>query len=216
VAETHAHGHGLVAHQFEDLAQQKEADSLGMWLFLATEVLFFGALFTAYATYRYLYPAGFTEGSHHLNVPLGTFNTGVLLCSSLSVALAVHAAEQGHRRRLVILLLLTIFFGTAFLGVKAYEYYVDYHEGLIPAFNWTQTGEHAHEQELFFSLYFIMTGIHALHMIIGLAIWAVLTFMAWRGWFTPEKHIPVELVGLYWHFVDIVWVFLFPMLYLIR
>ena len=211
-----AHGHdGLVAHQFEDIKQQREADSLGMWIFLATEVLFFGGLFTAYAVYRFLHPAGWAEGSEDLNVLLGTINTAVLLCSSLSVALAVHAAQTGNRRQLMLLLGLTIVFGTTFLGIKAYEYYVDYQEGLIPGLRWTQTGEEADELKLFFSLYFTMTGIHALHMIIGLAIFAWLLFMAWRGWLTGGKYMPVELVGLYWHFVDIVWVFLFPMLYLI-
>jgi cytochrome c oxidase subunit III len=210
-----AHGHGLVAHQFDTIEQQREADSLGMWLFLATEVMFFGALFTALAIYRFLYPVGFTEGSHHLNVPLGGVNTGVLLCSSLTVALAVHAAQHGHRRRLVILLLLTMVFGLAFLGIKAYEWYVDFEEGLVPGLNFTQTGEHAREIALFFTFYFTMTGLHALHMVIGIAVWTVITLMAWRGMFTSEKYMPVEITGLYWHFVDLVWVFLYPMLYLV-
>ena len=214
MAEARAH-HGPVAHQFEDIVQQREADTLGMWLFLASEVLFFGALFTAYATYRFLYPEAFAEGSHHLNVVYGTINTAVLLCSSLSVALAVHAAQNGNRRRLVTLLLLTMLFGVVFLGIKAVEWYVDYEEGLIPGIRWTQEGEGANQLQLFFSLYFIMTGLHAIHMIIGIGVWAVITFMAWRGRITREKHMPVEITGLYWHFVDIVWVFLFPLLYLI-
>ena len=214
MAEAGAH-HGPVAHQFEDIVQQREADTLGMWLFLASEVLFFGALFTAYATYRFLYPEAFAEGSHHLNAVYGTINTAVLLCSSLSVALAVHAAQNGNRRRLVTLLLLTMLFGVVFLGIKAVEWYVDYEEGLIPGIRWTQEGEGANQLQLFFSLYFIMTGLHAIHMIIGIGVWAVITFMAWRGWITHEKYMPVEITGLYWHFVDIVWVFLFPLLYLI-
>ena len=211
VAGHHAH----VAHQFDTLEQQHEADTLGMCIFLATEVMFFGGLFTAYATYRYLFQEAYVEASHHLNVTYGTINTAVLLCSSLSVALSVHAAQMERRRRLILLLLVTMALGTVFLGIKAVEYYTDYQEGLIPGINWTQTGEHAHQQELFFVLYFTMTGIHALHMIIGLGVFAVMAFMAWRGWFTAERHMPVELAGLYWHFVDIVWVFLFPLLYLI-
>ena len=207
--------HGLVAHQFNDLEQQHEADTLGMWLFLATEVLFFGALFTVYATYRYLYPEAWAEGSHHLNDWLGGINTAVLLCSSLSVALSVHAAQTGQQRRLVLLLLVTIVLGLAFLGIKAVEWYTDYEEGLIPGVRWTQTGEGANHVMLFFVLYFSMTGLHALHMIIGIGVFAVIAYLAWRGAFTPVKHMPIELSGLYWHFVDIVWVFLFPLLYLI-
>ena len=211
-----AAGHNpLVAHQFEDLEQQHEADSIGMWLFLATEVMFFATLFLCYATYRYLFPHGYSEASHHLNTTLGTINTAVLLCSSLSVALAVHAAQTNNRRQLILLLLLTIVFGLIFLGIKAVEYTTDYHEGLIPGLRWTYEGERAREVQLFFVLYFTMTGIHAIHMIIGLGVFAVLAFMAWRGRINADKYMPVELSGLYWHFVDIVWVFLFPMLYLI-
>jgi cytochrome c oxidase subunit 3 len=186
-----------------------------MWIFLATEVLFFGVLFTAYATFRMLYPGSFTEASHHLNQTLGAINTAVLLCSSLSVALSVHAAQTGNRKRLTALLLLTVVLGTVFLGIKAYEYYVDYHEGLIPGLNFTFASPEAPYVELFFFMYFVMTGIHAFHMIIGLVLFLVLAFFAWRGRYTPEKHMPVELCGLYWHFVDVVWVFLFPLLYLI-
>lgn len=211
----HGAHHGDHAHQFETLEQQHQADSLGMWLFLAQEVLFFGGLFAAYATYRFLYPEAFLEASHHLNVTLGAINTAVLLCSSLSVAMSVHAAQTENRRLLVALLLLTMVFGIIFLGIKAVEYTTDWHEGLIPGLRWTQTGEHAQQVQLFFVLYFVMTGLHAIHMIIGLAIFAVLAFMAWRGRFTSRHHVPIELTGLYWHFVDIVWVFLFPLLYLI-
>lgn len=212
----HAAGqHELVAHQFDDLDQQHKADSLGMWVFLATEVLFFGVLFTAYAIYRMLYPAAWAEASHHLNQPLGALNTAVLLCSSLSVVLAVHAAQTGHRKRLVTFLLLTVVLGAIFLGIKAYEYYVDYLEGLIPGRLFTYESQDAAHVELFFLMYFTMTGIHAFHMIIGLGLFTVLAFFAWRRRYTPEKHMPIELCGLYWHFVDVVWVFLFPLLYLI-
>lgn len=211
-----SHGHdGLVAHQFEELEQQHEADTLGMWLFLATEVLIFAALIASYSVYRYTFPTAWMEGSHHLNVWLGTLNTGILLCSSLSVAFAVHAAQHGQQRRRTMLLVLTIIFGLAFLGVKAIEYTVDYHEGLMPVFNWTQTGADSQQLQLFFVFYFIMTGVHAVHMILGLGVFAGLAYRSSRGHFRVGKHMPIELAGLYWHFIDIVWVFLFPLLYLI-
>ena len=216
------HGHGPVAHQFDTLEQQHESDRIGMWTFLVTEVLFFSALFCVYAVYRWMYPQGWIAGSTHLNIPIGTINTAVLLCSSLSVAFAVRAAEMGNKRLLVIMLILTMLFGLAFLGIKGYEWYVDYEEGLIPGLNWTYFEEHgeefageARQTQLFFVLYFTMTGIHALHMIIGLGVFSWLLFMAIRGKLTNGWFMPVELTGLYWHFVDIVWVFLFPMMYLI-
>jgi cytochrome c oxidase subunit III len=219
---SHDEYHGPVAHQFDTLEQQHEADRIGMWTFLATEVLFFSALFCVYAVYRWMFPEGWASGASHLNVPLGTFNTAVLLCSSLSVAFAVRAAEMGNKRMLILMLVLTMIFGLAFLGVKAYEYYYDYEEGLIPGLRWTyfeEHGEHfegeARQVQLFFVLYFTMTGIHALHMIIGLGVFATLLVMAIRDKFSNGYFMPVELTGLYWHFVDIVWVFLFPMMYLI-
>ncbi len=221
-AAAHDDHHGPVAHQFDTLEQQHEADRIGMWTFLATEVLFFSALFCIYAVYRFLYPEGWLAGSHHLNVPIGTINTAVLLCSSLSVAFAVRAAEMGKQRMLIIMLILTMLFGLAFLGIKAYEWYVDYHEGLVPALNWTYYDHHpeefageARQVQLFFVLYFTMTGIHALHMIIGLGVFTTLLVLAIQGKLTNGHFMPVELTGLYWHFVDIVWVFLFPMMYLI-
>ncbi|MBA3944985.1 MAG: cytochrome c oxidase subunit 3 family protein [Herpetosiphonaceae bacterium] len=205
----------IVAHQFDDLAQQREADHLGMWLFLVTEVMFFGVLFTAYTLYRATSPHAFAAASRHLNVTLGTINTAVLLCSSLSMAFAVHAAEQGHRRRLMQCLLLTAGLGLLFLGIKAVEYYEEYREQLVPALNFTTGEPHADKIQLFFVLYFTMTGLHALHLTIGIGLVTLLLILAWRGRLTDEHHIPVDLIGLYWHFVDIVWVFVYPLLYLI-
>ncbi|MCB0110256.1 MAG: cytochrome c oxidase subunit 3 family protein [Caldilineaceae bacterium] len=203
-----------LGHHFTDLAQQREANTLGMWAFLATEVLFFGGLFTAYLVYRSAYPEVFAAGSEHLKMALGAINTGVLLTSSLTVALAVHAATQRARNRLLLFMALTVVLGLLFLGIKGFEYYQEYQENLVPTINFTWEGNNAPQAMLFFVLYFFMTLLHALHMIIGISVLLVMIFWAWRGWY-EEDDMPVERFGLYWHFVDIVWVFLFPLLYLI-
>jgi len=200
-------------HHFDDPAQQTHAATLGMWAFLATEVLFFGGLFTAYAVYRSSYPGAFAEASRHLDVTLGTINTGVLIGSSLTMALAVWAAQTGRRRDQVLYLVLTILLGSVFLGIKVVEYGHKFHEHLVPGPHFSGS-EPAHAQ-IFFSLYFVMTGMHALHMVIGIVLLAILAVRAGRGRFSPVYYSPVEVTGLYWHFVDIVWIFLFPMLYLI-
>jgi cytochrome c oxidase subunit 3 len=203
-------------HQFESVEQQLETSRLGMWAFLVTEVLFFGGLFTAYTVYRMLYPQAFTEASHHLDYIIGAFNTAVLISSSMTMALAVHAAQIGNRRRLVVFLALTILLGSVFLGVKVVEYHEKFVHHLVPGPHFHFEGPHGREAQLFFSLYFAMTGMHAVHMIIGIAMLGTLLVMSARGRFTPEYNTPVELAGLYWHFVDIVWIYLFPLLYLIR
>jgi cytochrome c oxidase subunit III len=204
-----------VAHQFDSSEQQQEASMLGMWVFLATEVLFFGAMFLGYAVYRTLYHQAFAEASAHLDVELGSFNTAVLLCSSLSMAIAVRAAQTGSRKGLSVFLGITIVLGLTFLGVKFYEYYHKFEEGLVPGLNFKWTGDNPGGADIFYLFYFIMTGMHALHMIIGVCLMAGLILLARRGRFTPAYYSPVELSGLYWHFVDIVWVFLFPLLYLV-
>jgi cytochrome c oxidase subunit 3 len=211
---SHTH-HGALAHQFETLEQQREVASLGMWLFLVTEVLFFGGLFLVYSVYRGWYPAAFAAASHELIVWAGTLNTVVLITSSLTMALAVHAAETGNRRALILLLLATMALGCVFLGVKAYEYRTEYLEHHVPGFGFEFEKPYFLQAQIFFSLYFVMTGLHALHMIIGLGIMSVMVWLSWRGRFTPEYYNPIEVSGLYWHFVDIVWIFLFPLLYLI-
>jgi cytochrome c oxidase subunit 3 len=203
------------AHQFDDLEQQHESDSLGMWAFLATEVMFFGGLFMAYTAYRYSYPEAFAVGSQHLDELLGGINTAVLLTSSLTMALAVHAAQTGRRRAIALFLLATAILGALFLGIKGFEYYGEYQEGLVPALNFSYAEADAPKVQMFFVLYFLMTSLHALHMTIGICAILVQVVMALRGRFPPEHATPVELLGLYWHFVDIVWVFLFPLLYLI-
>ena len=205
-----------VAQQFDDYEQQQEASTLGMWVFLATEILFFGALFLGYTVYRGMYPAVYGEASRRLDIVFGTINTGVLLCSSLTMAMAVHEAQRGKRRMLILFLILTMVLGAAFLGIKFYEYYQKYQESLIPGPGFVWDGSDATHASLFFIFYFVMTGMHALHMIIGIGLMATLIVLALRGKFNAIYYAPVELGGLYWHFVDIVWVFLFPLLYLVE
>lgn len=221
MAATHsAEAHdGLVAHHFEDIEQQRESATLGMWLFLAQEVMFFGGIFAAYLVYRTFYPVSWEESSLHLNLTVGFINTLFLLCSSLTMALAARAAQVGSRGQLINFLLLTIFFGGIFLLVKAWEYYDKWVNALVPGLNWdgnqywmSPDGYH----QMFFVLYFFATGTHALHMIIGMGVLAWLVWAAWRqNRFVNGDYLPVEFTGFYWHFVDIVWVFLFPLLYLI-
>ncbi len=282
MADTHTaphSSHTALAHHFDNMEQQREAGTLGMWAFLITEIMFFGGLFLVYILYRSYYPKEFAAGSHELDVLLGGINTAVLICSSLTMALAVYFAQIGSRRLQVIFLVLTMILGAGFLGIKAVEYKAKFEHHLFPGqgFKWghdeggleqkggsytagrrpetvgtTGTGQpqgppgeeaqprpeqtpanepnapsgpkypevqgegiQPDKVQMFFWIYFAMTGLHALHMIIGLGIMAVLTVMAHRGRFSPEYHAPVEISGLYWHFVDIVWIFLFPLLYLI-
>lgn len=202
------------AHHFDDIEQQHEASWLGMWVFLATEVMFFGGMFLGYTLYRSAYPQAFAGASNHLDIWLGTVNTAVLICSSFTMALAVRAAQLGQRKPVIIFLLLTIVLGTVFLGIKFTEYYAKFAEHLVPGGAFTYAGPAAAAQ-IFFSFYFAMTGLHALHMIIGIGLLASLIVKTGRGRFSAGYYTPVELVGLYWHFVDIVWIFLFPLLYLV-
>ena len=279
----HHHPPGL-QHQFEDMGQQEESVSIGMWLFLVQEIMFFGGLFAAYLVLRSRYPMAFAAGSNHLNAFWGGLNTIVLIVSSLTMALTVYYAQKGNRNLQVILIILTMFFGSVFLGVKAIEYTDKYEHGLVPVaglnkrvkdthgatagevhakpcyevahggdehayvnprgeFQWTdcslvkvaqdhnfltsaeKIGYFSNGQididkfrdrvQIFFWIYFVMTGLHALHMVIGLGLMAWLLWKAWRNTFSSEYYMPVEMSGLYWHFVDIVWIFLFPLLYLL-
>ena len=214
-AAPHAPVPGL-QHQFDSLGQQKEASALGMWVFLVTEVLFFGGLFLAYTIYRWQNARGFAHASLHMDIALGTLNTAVLICSSLTMAMAVHSAAMGKKRLLIGFLVATMLLGGAFLGIKAVEYTDHIHHHLLPGpgFHYPVPAD-ARAAEMFFSLYFAMTGLHGLHMIVGLGLLTTLLVLARRGRFTAEYHSPVEICGLYWHFVDIIWIFLFPLLYLI-
>jgi len=233
-------------HHFADVEQQRNAASLGMWWFLGTEIMFFGGMFCGYLIYRRIYFPEFAVASRSISLFWGTLNTAVLICSSLTVAMAVRAAQLGKRQLQVKLLLATLFFGIVFLGVKAKEWTDKYKEHHIPTFSeynaisgegnlidghdellgldklkndpakyQQRKAEIQQRTKIFFSLYFALTGMHAIHMIVGVGIFAVITFMAWKGRFTPEYHTPLEIAGLYWHFVDIVWIYLFPLLYLI-
>jgi cytochrome c oxidase subunit 3 len=203
-------------HHFDDAEQQLESSTLGMWVFLLTELLFFGGMFAAYTIYRGMYPQAFMSTSRYMNVPIGAINTAVLICSSLTMVLAVHAAQGGKRRALVLFLVLTLILGCVFLGLKGVEYHEKYVEHHIPgpSFHYDDARLAPTAQILFF-LYFAMTGMHAIHMIVGAGLLATLIVMAWHGRFSSQWYTPVENIGLYWHFVDIVWIFLFPLLYLI-
>ncbi|MEO7539969.1 MAG: cytochrome c oxidase subunit 3 [Pyrinomonadaceae bacterium] len=284
-SDTHEHHHppGL-QHQFEDMGQQEESVSIGMWMFLVQEIMFFGGLFTAYLVFRSKYPMAFAAGSNHLDAFWGGLNTIVLIVSSLTMALTVYYAQKGNRNVQVILILLTMFFGSVFLGVKAIEYTDKYNHGLVPVvglnkrvkadphadhaavpekpcyevshggpeheyvnprgeFLWTDcslaklaqdhnyltdaekigyfsngevdSNKFRDKVRIFYWIYFVMTGLHALHMIIGLGLMTWLLYKAWKRTFSAEYYMPVEMSGLYWHFVDIVWIFLFPLLYLL-
>ena len=204
--------------------QQRDASSLGMWLFLGTEIMFFGGMFCAFLIYRKNYYNEFAAGSRSLDIYLGTINTIVLICSSLTVELGVRAAQMGKQKLLIVLLILTIIFGFAFLGIKGVDWYNKYTEHHIPGWGFNADDlvrdypqlhiDQAHEQ-IYFSLYFALTGLHALHMVIGLGIFSVLLYYSLKGRYTPQYNTPIEIGGLYWHFVDIIWIYLFPLLYLI-
>jgi cytochrome c oxidase subunit III len=222
--EHEVHNPALV-HQFSDAQQQKNAASLGMWLFLVTEIMFFGGMFCAYLIYRLQHFNAFAAGSQQLSIKLGAFNTAVLIVSSLTVVLGVKAAEAGKRKLLVGYLVVTVLLGLTFLVVKGFEYREKFEKHHVPGptFNFTDKFDDNGKQyavdpkaaELFFSLYFVMTGMHALHMIIGCGLFTVLAILAWKGHYTSAYNTPIENAGLYWHLVDIIWIYLFPLLYLI-
>lgn len=281
LAEPHAHhashsggGDGaIVEHQFDDLPQQVESSMLGMWTFLATEIMFFSGLIVSYIIFRTSYRDDFEAASHHLNVPLGAFNTWILLTSSLTMALAVRASQLGNARRAACFMFATVAFGCGFLGVKYVEYSTDYREGLFPGLHWDWELANSHSShaqpapvgadaeqhgsataepaagsdwyaavgtlkpspsahqvmpllggkargqsehaKLFFVFYFFMTGLHGIHIIIGLVAIGIMAVLAWRGWFSGNGTTQIEVIGLYWHFVDVIWVYLYPALYLI-
>lgn len=274
------------------MGQQEESVSIGMWMFLVQEIMFFGGLFTVYLVFRSKYPMAFAAGSNHLDAFLGGANTLVLIVSSLTMALTVYFAQKGNRNMQVILIVLTMIFGATFLGVKTVEYTDKYNHGLVPVTGWNKRvkedahAEHAEAAEkpcyeqghnegkaeehkyvnphgefqwadcslaklaqdhnyltsaekigyfvkdennepridankfrdkvrIFFWIYFVMTGLHALHMVVGLGLMTWLLWTAFKGNYNAEYYMPVEMSGLYWHFVDIVWIFLFPLLYLL-
>ncbi|NKB25752.1 MAG: cytochrome c oxidase subunit 3 family protein [Kiritimatiellae bacterium] len=226
-------------HHFHSLEQQRQASSLGMWVFIAQEIMFFGGLFCGYVVYRNMYPEAFAVASHQLSIGWGGFNTVVLIFSSLTVALAVRSAQLGKKNQIIGWLVATILLGVIFLGVKCIEYSAKWEHHLVPGihFNYEPhyTDDALHEStgsehgtdhhpapavypghvQIFFAFYFAMTGMHALHMIIGIGLMIWIIWLATKDRFAPEYYAPVELFGLYWHFVDVIWIFLFPLLYLI-
>ena len=210
--------HATVAEQFEDPGQQLEADILGMWVFMATEVLMFAGVFAGYAMYRIQFAEAFAEAAGHLYLHLGAANTAVLLTSGVTMSLTEPMVRRHRRGPLLLLLGITMALGVLFLGIKGYEYAREFHEHLMPLFGlrFEYPGAHADKAQLFFNFYYAMTGLHALHMTIGLGLLAVMAVLAWR-WRTPDRLArQVRIVGMYWALVDIVWIFIFPALYLLH
>jgi cytochrome c oxidase subunit III len=215
LASEHAH-HPKLQHHFADMGQQAEASTLGMWVFLVTEIMFFGGLFMAYLVYRHAAPSAFQEASHHLNVVYGTLNTAILIVSSLTMALGVRSAQtSAPPKTQVMWIVITMMFGAVFLGIKAIEYAEKFRDHLVPGPGFRWEGLYPRGAEQFYSLYFCMTGLHAIHMVIGLGVMTWLALTTLKGRYNAAYYTPVEVAGLYWHFVDIVWIFLFPLLYLI-
>jgi cytochrome c oxidase subunit 3 len=217
VPDDHAEHHPRLQHHFDTLDQQLYASTFGMWVFLVTEVLFFGGMFMAYIIYRIWYPEMFVHASSHLNITLGAINTAVLIGSSLTMAYAVNAAQRGASpKEQVTWLIATMGLGSVFLGIKVVEYADKFKHHLVPGPNFHfEDPAYQATAQIYYSLYFGLTGLHALHMIIGISIMAVVVRMAAKGSFNAKWYTPVEIMGLYWHFVDLVWIFLFPLLYLI-
>ncbi len=231
--EQDAHGHSphLLHHHFATMDQQREASNFGMWLFLLTEIMFFGGMFTAYLIYRNWYYPAFVAGSHWMVMWAGTLNTTVLICSSFTMAMGVYSAETRNRKNLLRYLVITALLGVVFLGIKAFEWHNEWVEHHVPGLNFSTSDfthvdprypadkplspDMAQKTASYFSLYFLLTGVHALHMLVGVSILIFLIFRAWKGAFISGNSNFVENFGLYWHFVDIVWIFLFPLLYLI-
>ena len=201
--------------QFATEEQQRRVAMVGMWVFLSTEIMMFGGLFTAYAVYRLWYPEAFAAGSNLMELPAGAINTAVLLTSSFTMALAVFSCHTGNRKLTMTMLVATMLIGACFLGIKFYEYYHHYQDVKLPGFNFRYDGPQANHVEMFFLFYFVMTGLHAVHMIVGLGIMSVIWYRVKIGSINEVYNTPVEIAGLYWHFVDIVWVFLFPIFYLV-
>lgn len=203
------------ADHFETLAKQSHAARLGMWIFLSTEVLLFAGLFVSYTYYRYLFFTDFVKASHHLKTWIGTTNTFILLTSSLTVALAVHFARHGRGKLAAAFLAASIALGLSFMGFKALEYWEDVQEGMLPGRYLANPEILSAGAGMFFTLYWIMTALHALHVTAGLTVLTGITVLAWRGVFSKEYDTPIELGAMYWHLVDLVWIFLWPLLYLV-
>ena len=218
-ADTH---NSVLKHHFDDLSQQHASERLGMWMFLATEVMFFAGLFVAYTAYRFWYPAEFEFASSYMNVTYATINTLLLVTSSLTMTLAIRAAQLGDKKSLYRNLLITAALGTAFMVVKGFEYSHDIHEHILPGKHFggkiaqetAEKGLNPGRVQLFLVFYFVMTGIHGVHLVIGIGCVLWLVLETYRGRMPPDNASTVEVVSLYWHLVDAIWLFLMPLLYL--
>ncbi|MCB1198269.1 MAG: cytochrome c oxidase subunit 3 family protein [Deltaproteobacteria bacterium] len=204
-----------LAHHFTDLEQQSESAKMGMWLFLLTEILLFGGVFVAYAIYRAWHPETFINAHRFLDVRLGTINTIVLIVSSLTIALAIRDMQLDRRKQCMRNLIITILLAGVFLVIKYFEYSHKFHVGMLPGKFYTFDGIEGTNPHIFFSIYFLLTGIHGLHIIIGMSLIAWMLLKVKKGHFSSNYFVPIEAVGLYWHLVDLIWIFLFPLLYLI-
>jgi cytochrome c oxidase subunit 3 len=205
----------FLAHHFESLEKQQHAARLGMWLFLATEVLLFAALFTGYAVYRYLFTPEFQAASRGLATWIGLVNTIVLVTSSFTVAMGFDGSARGNGKRTMLLFLVSVALACVFLAFKYVEYSHHFHAGELPGKYYTSTHIQGPGAPIFYTLYFLITGLHAIHVVIGMTVLAIIGVKAGRGAYTREYHVPVELAGLYWHLVDLIWIFVFPLIYLI-
>lgn len=209
-----SHTPGL-QHHFTTMTQQFEASKLGMWLFLVTEVLLFGGLFVGYGIMHAKHPEAFVAAHHHLDWRLGAVNTIVLLLSSFTMVMGVWAAQTGQKKKLIAFLLLTVILAMAFMGIKYVEYSHKFHEGLLPGKYYSHQGDTVPGQFMFFSFYFMMTGLHGIHVLLGVVAILWVMFRAMRNEFSAQYYGPVDIVGLYWHLVDLIWIYLFPLMYLI-
>ncbi len=215
-ALNHAPAHEpFLQHHFTNAEQQFDASKIGMWLFLVTELLLFGGLFVAYGILQSMHPEAFVEAHHHLDRTLGAFNTRVLLLSSFTMVMAVWAAQVGKRKALIVYLSVTLVLAGGFLVVKYFEYAHKFHDGLLPGSFYAFEGGTAANQHIFFSFYFMMTGLHGIHIVLGMIAMGWLRRRTFRGDFSARYFTPVDLVGLYWHLVDLIWIYLFPLLYLV-
>jgi cytochrome c oxidase subunit III len=206
--------HSHVAHHFKDAAHQFETAKQGIWLFMVTEILMFGGLFVAYAIYHNMYPEMFAEGASHLNWKMGFFNTLVLIFSSFTMALGIYFLQINEQKKAVMSLAITVLCGAIFMVVKYFEYTHKIHLGLLPGKFFAGEAV-ASNLPLYFSFYFCMTGLHGLHVLIGMGLIVWVMIRAMKGEFGPEYYTPVEGVGIFWHIVDLIWIYLFPILYLI-
>ena len=205
----------FLQHHFSEMEQQYDAGKIGMWLFLVTEILLFGGLFVGYGIMQSMHPEAWVAAHHHLDRTLGSLNTVVLLVSSFTMVMAVHSAKNANRKATIVFLTLTLVCAAVFLGVKYMEYSHKFHEGLLPGKFYSHHGDAVPGQFMFFSFYFMMTGLHGLHILGGMAAIGWVLRRAVRGDFSRAYYTPVDLVGLYWHLVDLIWIYLFPLLYLI-